>query len=148
MCRGGRSPACWVDDLRPERIWILAVKDERRLELWASNTAGERVRVTSWPVLAASGAEGPKLREGDHQVPEGIYQVEALNPNSAYYLSLKAGYPNSSDRAWACSNGRLRRCRFGDKRIYLLRAASLSDIEGFDAPLDSRADTSRLGLGF
>jgi hypothetical protein len=93
---------------RPAQLWLLAVKDERRLELWASNSSGERVRATSWPVLAASGAEGPKLREGDRQVPEGIYQIEGLNPNSAYHLSLKVGYPNSSDRAWAARDGRTR----------------------------------------
>jgi hypothetical protein len=94
--------------LRPDQVWLLAVKDERRLELWASNSSGERVRVTSWPVLAASGGEGPKLREGDRQVPEGIYQIEGLNPNSAYYLSLKVSYPNSSDKAWAARDGRTR----------------------------------------
>jgi murein L,D-transpeptidase YafK len=84
------------------------VKDGRRLELWAAKSSGERVRVTAWPVLAASGGEGPKLREGYRQVPEGIYQIEGLNPNSAYHLSLKVGYPNSSDRAWAARDGRTR----------------------------------------
>lgn len=93
---------------RPERLWLLAVKDERRLELWAAKSPGGRVRVTAWPVLAASGGAGPKLREGDRQVPEGIYQIEGLNPNSAYHLSLKVGYPNASDRAWASRDGRTR----------------------------------------
>ncbi len=83
---------------RPDRLWLLAVKDERHLELWASNSSGERVRVTSWPVLAASGGDGPKLREGDRQVPEGIYEIEGLNPNSAYHLSLGLDYPNAADR--------------------------------------------------
>ncbi|BDG08918.1 lipoprotein [Anaeromyxobacter paludicola] len=93
---------------RPERLWLLAVKDERRLELWAEKSSGERVRVTTWHVLAESGGEGPKLREGDRQVPEGIYQIEGLNPNSAYHLSLKVGYPNASDKSWAARDGRTR----------------------------------------
>jgi hypothetical protein len=93
---------------RPQRLWLLAVKDERRVELWAPDSSGARVRVTSWPVLATSGREGPKLREGDRQVPEGIYEIEGLNPNSAYHLSLKVGFPNASDRAWAARDGRTR----------------------------------------
>lgn len=101
LSRAGAPP-------RPERLWLLAVKDERRLELWAAKSSGERVRVSTWPVLAASGGEGPKLREGDRQVPEGIYQIEGLNPNSAYHLSLKVSYPNASDRAWAARDGRTR----------------------------------------
>jgi hypothetical protein len=93
---------------RPERLWLLAVKDERRLELWASNSTGGRVLVTSWRVLAASGTAGPKLREGDRQVPEGVYRIDGLNPNSAYHLSLRVDYPNAKDRVWAARDGRTR----------------------------------------
>jgi murein L,D-transpeptidase YafK len=64
------------------------------------------VRVRSWPVLAASGTSGPKLREGDLQVPEGIYRINQLNPNSAYHLSLGLNYPNAADRARAALDGR------------------------------------------
>jgi hypothetical protein len=93
---------------RPTRLWLLAIKDERRLELWASRSRGERVRVTAWSVLAASGSAGPKLREGDRQVPEGNYRIDRLNPNSAYHLSLRLDYPNADDRAWAAREGRVR----------------------------------------
>jgi murein L,D-transpeptidase YafK len=40
---------------------------------------------------------GPKLRQGDRQVPEGVYGVEALNPNSSFHLSLRLDYPNADD---------------------------------------------------
>ena len=33
-----------------------------------------------------SGTLGPKLREGDRQVPEGLYGIESLNPNSLFHL--------------------------------------------------------------
>jgi murein L,D-transpeptidase YafK len=46
------------------------------------------------------------LREGDRQVPEGIYPIESLNPNSSYHLSLRVGYPNAFDRAQAANEGR------------------------------------------
>lgn len=62
--------------------------------------------IASYPIVAASGGPGPKLREGDRQVPEGVYRVEGLNPNSAYHLSIKVGYPNDSDAAHAAAEGR------------------------------------------
>jgi murein L,D-transpeptidase YafK len=46
------------------------------------------------------------LREGDDQVPEGIYPIESLNPNSTFHLSLRVGYPNSFDRDQAGKDGR------------------------------------------
>ena len=49
---------------------------------------------------------GPKLQEGDRQVPEGIYQLEYLNPNSSYHLSLKINYPNAFDLKHAMLEGR------------------------------------------
>jgi len=92
----------------PERLWLMGVKDERRLELWAEDAARRRVLVRSWRMLAASGTAGPKLREGDLQVPEGVYLIDSLNPNSAYHLSLRVSYPNAADRAWAARDGRTR----------------------------------------
>jgi murein L,D-transpeptidase YafK len=62
--------------------------------------------IRGYPILAASGTAGPKLREGDNQVPEGIYQIESLNPNSAYHVSLRLNYPNAFDREQARNDGR------------------------------------------
>ncbi|MGH9464159.1 MAG: L,D-transpeptidase family protein, partial [Thermoanaerobaculia bacterium] len=88
----------------PERVWLLAFKQERKLELWAAG--GAPVFIRSYRILAASGRPGPKLREGDLQVPEGIYRVVGLNPASAYHLSLRLDYPNDFDRALARAEGR------------------------------------------
>jgi murein L,D-transpeptidase YafK len=57
-------------------------------------------------VLAASGVAGPKLREGDRQVPEGVYCLRELNPNSLFHLSLWIDYPSAFDRARALEEGR------------------------------------------
>ena len=48
-----------------------------------------------------SGQLGPKVTEGDRQVPEGFYTITpgSMNPNSHYYLSFNVGYPNAYDRA-------------------------------------------------
>lgn len=89
----------------PKAITLLAIKDEKRLELWSEDN-GDRHFIRSYPIKAASGATGPKLREGDHQVPEGVYRLEYLNPNSLYHLSMKINYPNEFDREQALKENR------------------------------------------
>lgn len=91
----------------PKEIAILVFKEERRLTLWARSDARWRF-IRSYPVLAASGQSGPKLREGDSQVPEGLYRIEHLNPSSSYHLSMKVSYPNAFDRQMAKRDGRSR----------------------------------------
>jgi hypothetical protein len=49
---------------------------------------------------------GPKLREGDGQVPEGVYGIVYLNPNSVAHLSLALSHPNDYDLARAQEDGR------------------------------------------
>ena len=89
----------------PREAVLLAMKKERRLDLWARND-GAFTYVRSYPILGASGKSGPKLREGDRQVPEGFYRVVGLNPNSAFHLSLKLNFPNAFDRRQAERDGR------------------------------------------
>ena len=62
----------------------------------------------TFPFQGFSGTLGPKLREGDGQIPEGLYRIEYLNPNSSYHLSLKIDYPNAFDREKGRSDGRER----------------------------------------
>jgi len=90
----------------PARVVMLALKQEKIIELYAANTNQDLRFICSCPILAASGTAGPKLREGDRQVPEGIYPVESLNPNSKFHLSLRLGYPNDFDREQARRDGR------------------------------------------
>ncbi|HEY3323939.1 MAG TPA: L,D-transpeptidase family protein [Planctomycetota bacterium] len=89
----------------PSRLALLAFKTERRLELWGEKS-GAWVPIRSYPILAASGKLGPKLREGDRQVPEGVYQISYLNAASDYYLSMKLDYPNAFDQQKASQDGR------------------------------------------
>jgi hypothetical protein len=91
----------------PRRAHLLAFKSERRLELWAESAGGRR-KVHAYPILGTSGTAGPKLREGDEQIPEGIYRVTWLHPNSSYHLSMKLDYPNAFDREQAAREGRTR----------------------------------------
>jgi hypothetical protein len=89
----------------PSRITFIGVKDELTLEVWAEKD-GQWVSVTTYEVYGASGGLGPKQKAGDSQVPEGIYTVTELNPNSSFHLSMKLDYPNSFDREIAQSEGR------------------------------------------
>lgn len=89
----------------PREIVLTAYKAERLLELWARGD-GEFRLIRDYPILAASGTAGPKLRQGDKQVPEGVYRIEGLNPNSHFHLSMKLNYPNEFDWFHAEQDGR------------------------------------------
>lgn len=93
-------------DSTPDALILIALKAERSIEIW-SNDAGEPRHIHSYPILAASGGPGPKLREGDKQVPEGLYRIESLNANSRFHLSMKLDYPNAFDHDCAALDGRL-----------------------------------------
>jgi murein L,D-transpeptidase YafK len=90
----------------PAEVALVAIKDERMLELHARSASGEWQFVHRYPVLAASGTSGPKLRQGDKQVPEGVYGITLLNPNSKYHVSMRVDYPNAFDREMAAKDGR------------------------------------------
>ncbi|MEX1118017.1 MAG: hypothetical protein WEB60_04405, partial [Terrimicrobiaceae bacterium] len=81
----------------PARVLIIALKREMKLEIYAANSDEPWTWVHTYPILASSGHEGPKLQEGDRQVPEGFYRIELLNPNSRYHLSLRVNYPSPHD---------------------------------------------------
>jgi murein L,D-transpeptidase YafK len=90
----------------PRQLVFAGFKQEKILEIYAGAADGEYRFVRSYPILRLSGEIGPKLREGDRQVPEGIYAIESLNPNSRFHLSLRLDYPNRFDREQARNEGR------------------------------------------
>ena len=90
----------------PSRITLIGLKQERELQLYAPATNGLPRFIRAYTILAASGTAGPKLREGDRQVPEGLYGIESLNPNSRFHLALRVNYPNADDRNRAAAERR------------------------------------------
>lgn len=80
----------------PNHLVLIGLKEEQILEVYYSRNDSFKLLKT-YPFTAFSGALGPKLQEGDRQIPEGIYKMVYLNPNSAYYLSMKINYPNDFD---------------------------------------------------
>jgi murein L,D-transpeptidase YafK len=89
----------------PDQFTFITLKAEKQLELWFVKGA-KTYFVKSYPILAASGVAGPKLKEGDLQVPEGFYKISWLNPNSDLHLSLQVNYPNDFDKKNAQQEGR------------------------------------------
>ena len=90
----------------PPALALLVFKRERRLEVWGRGADGPWRRLDMLPIHAASGLPGPKLRQGDRQVPEGIYRLVAFNPSSRFHLSMMVDYPNAYDVAVAEVDGR------------------------------------------
>jgi hypothetical protein len=91
----------------PRGMVLIGLKQEKLLEVWVS---GDRVTyhlLKTYPILKMSGKSGPKLIEGDKQVPEGLYGIDSLNPNSSFHLSLRLNYPNDFDRQMARQDGRM-----------------------------------------
>jgi murein L,D-transpeptidase YafK len=82
-------------------ILMRIFKEEAELEVWKQDTTGRFQLLKIYPICRWSGDLGPKLYEGDRQAPEGFYTITPAltNPNSAFYLSINTGFPNSFDKA-------------------------------------------------
>ena len=84
----------------PKKLTLIGIKHEKLLEVWAE-LHGKWVLLTTYPFTAFSGKLGPKYKEGDRQIPEGIYRISYLNPNSNFHLSMRVNYPNTFDKKMA-----------------------------------------------
>lgn len=81
-------------------VFIRAFKEEKELDLFVRNAAtGKYDLFRTYRIAATSGGPGPKLAEGDGQVPEGFYYVSrrSMHPASRYHLAFNIGYPNAYD---------------------------------------------------
>ena len=97
--RAAYEPLCAAVGIQwpPRRIHFVAFKQELLLETWVANAEGRLARIATHPIQGSSGKLGPKTVAGDFQVPEGIYRISKLNPDSAFHLSLRVDYPNADE---------------------------------------------------
>lgn len=79
---------------------VVVEKSARRLVLMADGAA-----IRSYSVALGAEPIGHKQREGDERTPEGLYFVDARNPDSSFHLSLRISYPDAQDRARAEAAG-------------------------------------------
>lgn len=81
------------------QLFLRAFKKEEILEVWIKEMNKEQfVLLQTYDFCSSSGTLGPKRKEGDAQIPEGVYQINHFNPVSNFYLSLGINYPNASDK--------------------------------------------------
>jgi murein L,D-transpeptidase YafK len=81
------------------QLFIRAFKKEQTLEVWIRETGKEEFELLhTYDFCTTSGTLGPKRKEGDLQIPEGIYHINHFNSQSNFYLSLGLNYPNASDK--------------------------------------------------
>lgn len=86
----------------PDIDRIRVHKAARTMELFSGDARVhviEHIQLGDEPV-------GPKRFEGDERTPEGRYEIDWGNPDSAYHLSLHISYPDAADRAYAAGQGR------------------------------------------
>lgn len=80
-------------------LFIRAFKKEGKLEAWVRDKKSDTYTLLqTYAFCSSSGTAGPKRKEGDLQIPEGIYRVSHFNPESNFHLSLGVSYPNESDK--------------------------------------------------
>lgn len=80
---------------------IIVYKSERLMILFDKD--GKLLR--SYAISLGDNPVGHKQQEGDERTPEGLYYIDARNPDSAFHLSLKISYPNEDDIARARAKG-------------------------------------------
>lgn len=82
----------------PSRLTLIALKEEKKLLVYAPGQGGKETLVLTYPIIGTSGVSGPKLKEGDKQVPEGFYDISGFRTDVIAYMALKVAYPNAEDR--------------------------------------------------
>lgn len=85
----------------PAQMTWVCLKQEKVLLLFAKDRNGKQKQILGYPIVGASGVAGPKLKEGDLQVPEGFYRIPNFHPNVIAHMALDVNYPNEEDRLHA-----------------------------------------------
>ena len=94
----GTSPAAAADFPLADRV--LVEKGKRQLHLLKNG-----IPFRTFKIALGLAPEGDKEQEGDQKTPEGLYMLDARNPDSDYFLSIHISYPNRNDRVAARAKG-------------------------------------------
>ncbi|MBT8078312.1 MAG: L,D-transpeptidase family protein [Gammaproteobacteria bacterium] len=84
----------------PQAEKVVVEKGKRKLHLLRD---GKPFR--SFNIALGMAPQGDKEFEGDQKTPEGIYTLDARNPESDFFLSIRISYPSPRDRAQARARG-------------------------------------------
>jgi len=72
--------------------YILVKKSDRQLLAYSKQKL-----VKTYEISLGDSPIGHKEYEGDEKTPEGVYTINAKNPNSGYHKNLGVSYPNIKD---------------------------------------------------
>jgi murein L,D-transpeptidase YafK len=75
---------------------VVVVKKERTLSVMSQGRV-----LQTYKVALGGEPAGPKVRQGDHKTPEGVYVLDRRNAHSQFYRSIHISYPDTQDRARA-----------------------------------------------
>lgn len=85
-------------EINPLHIYLRCFKQEEIVQLWVSNDPIHDFKLLrNYSFCTSSGTLGPKRKEGDLQIPEGLYHIDRFNPFSQFHLSMGINYPNKAD---------------------------------------------------
>jgi len=84
--------------LHADRVVVL--KKERTLQLLSQGKV-----IKTYKVALGGDPVGPKMRQGDHRTPEGLYVLDFRNAHSQFYKSIHISYPSERERAVARKQG-------------------------------------------
>ncbi|HZS26840.1 MAG TPA: L,D-transpeptidase family protein [Candidatus Angelobacter sp.] len=104
---------------------ILITKSTRTMTLYSGNKV-----LRTYKVALGTVPIGPKRVEGDHKTPEGIYTIDAKNPQSQFHLSLHISYPDAADRERARKLGKAWRRDYDSRFASKLRLPGRVTPEG------------------
>ncbi len=93
MMRPSKTPMGLVDS-------IVVEKRARRLTLFRDGKPSQ-----TYLVALGGNPVGDKLRAGDRRTPEGLFYIDARQPNSRYHLALHISYPDAAHRARSANVG-------------------------------------------
>ena len=79
---------------------IVVDKAQRKLTLYHRGSV-----VRTYLVALGEQPVGDKIRQGDKRTPEGLFRIEARNPQSRYHLALRISYPDAAHAARARALG-------------------------------------------
>jgi murein L,D-transpeptidase YafK len=83
------TPATKVGDILHADS-IVVEKQRRTMTLYNAGVA-----VRTYQVALGKEPTGDKLRIGDNRTPEGLFHIDARNPQSKYHMALHISYPDA-----------------------------------------------------
>jgi lipoprotein-anchoring transpeptidase ErfK/SrfK len=79
---------------------VVVEKSLRRLTLYSGG-----LPLRTYDIALGRAPDGPKVQSGDFRTPEGLYYIDARNPQSQFHRGLHVSYPNAQDLARARDAG-------------------------------------------